>query len=165
MLPEGGECIEGVREYLLGIFAAAMVCAIVTRVIGEKGTVGAVVKLVAGLFLAFTVIQPWVDIRLDAVLDLAQNQSAAGQEAALAGQLLSRETMGAVIKERTEAYILDKATEMNVVLKVEVTLSDEEIPCPESVRLTGNVSPYAKARLQDIMLNDLGIMKEQQIWT
>jgi hypothetical protein len=46
-----------------------------------------------------------------------------------------------------------------------VTLSDELPPVPVEVRLSGDISPYIKTRLQSILEDDLGISKENQIWT
>jgi hypothetical protein len=60
---------------------------------------------------------------------------------------------------------LDKAQALNTALEVEVTLSDDEIPIPVKVRLSGKVSPYAKGRLQQIISEELGIERENQIWT
>lgn len=122
-------------------------------------------KLIAGLFLTFTVISPVANISFESISDFASGYSYAGAQAAAAGESLTKETIAASIKARTEAYILDKATTFDVELKVEVTLSDEDIPYPQDVRLSGKVSPYAKAQLQAIIAEDLGIEKERQIWT
>ena len=67
--------------------------------------------------------------------------------------------MTEIIKQRTQAYILDKAQALNTVLEVEVTLSDDDIPVPLKVRLKGKISPYAKGRLQATIAEDLGIEK------
>ena len=40
-----------------------------------------------------------------------------------------------------------------------------EIPIPIKVRLSGKASPYAKGQLQQIITEELGIEKENQIWT
>ena len=78
---------------------------------------------------------------------------------------MTKEAIAAGIKSRTQAYILDKAMALELQLQVEVVLSEDEIPVPEEVRLAGKASPYAKARLQQIIKEDLGIDKEHLIWT
>ena len=156
--------MESIKIYLLGVVAAAVICGIVTRLMGDKGTQGAMAKLIAGLFLAFTVIRPVANISLDGLSDFTSAYSDAGQQAAAAGESLTKEALAASIKTQTEAYILDKAAALQVDLEVEVTLSDENIPTPTAVRLSGKVSPYAKARLQSIITEDLGIDKERQTW-
>ena len=145
--------MDGIKTYLLGVMGAAVICGIVIRMIGEKGTQGAMTKLIAGLFLAFTVIRPVANIRLDGLSDFTAAYSAAG------------DALAASIKAQTEAYILDKAAALQVELEVDVTLSDGDIPTPSAVLLSGKVSPYAKARLQKMITDDLGIDKERQTWT
>lgn len=156
--------MENIKTYLLGVVAAAVICGIVTRLMGEKGTQGAMAKLIAGLFLAFTVIRPVANISLDGLSDFTAVYSDAGEQAAAAGEILTKDALTTIIKAQTEAYILDKAAALQVDLEVEVTLSDEDIPTPAAVRLSGKVSPYAKARLQSIITEDLGIGKERQTW-
>ena len=86
-------------------------------------------------------------------------------DAVAEGEQQTKTALARLIKQRTCAYILDKAQALNVALEVEVTLSDDDIPVPEAVRLKGKVSPYAKGRLQTIIAEDLGIEKERQTWT
>lgn len=165
MFYEGGERIESIKDYLLAIFAAAILCAIMTRLMGDKGTHGAIAKLIAGLFLAFTVIHPVASLDLSGFSDWTGDFSDAGAEAAAAGESQMKKAIASGIKSRSEAYILGKAKALNVELKVEVTLSDDDIPVPCDISLSGKVSPYAKARLQAIITEDLGIEKERQTWT
>ena len=157
--------MENIRSYLLGVVAAAILCGIVTRLLGQKGTQGTMAKLMAGLFLAFTVIRPMANISLDDLTDFADRYADAGQQAALEGELLTKEALASSIKTQTEAYILDKAAALSLDLKVEVTVSGEGIPTPTAVRVSGKASPYAKRRLQSIITEDLGIDKECQTWT
>lgn len=152
------------KQYLLSVVVAAIIGGLVTKLLGEKGTQGAVVKLAAGLFLAFTIIAP---LRSYQLMDFSGFSSiyASGAEAMVAdGKNQARQALQESIKQRCEAYILDKAQSLNVELDVEVTVSDDDIPVPESVRLVGPVSPDAKTRLTRILTEDLGISKEEQTW-
>lgn len=156
--------MEDIKEYLLSIVAAAVICGIVTRFTGEKGTQGAMVKLIAGLFLTFTVIAPVAKIDLSGLTDFAELYSDTGAQAAALGEQMSRDALRSSIKARTEAYILDKAAELELNLEVEVTLSEDDIPLPAAVRLSGKSSHYAKLRLQSMITQELGIEKEKQVW-
>ena len=157
--------MESVKTYLLSIVAAAVVCGIITRLVGEKGTQGAMVKLIAGLFLAFTVIRPVADIRLDTLTDFTDLYTDAGVQAAAEGERMTKDALRSSIKAQTEAYILDKAAGLDLNLEVEVTVSQDEIPVPNAVRLSGKASPYAKSRLQEIITQEIGVDKENQLWT
>lgn len=162
---EGGGRIEQIRNYLLGILAAAMICAIVTAIMGEKGPNVTLTKLIAGIFLAFTLIKPVVSMDLSGIIHWTDGYGDIAAKAVAAGESQTRKALGELIKQRTGAYILDKAQALNTALEVEVTLSDDDIPVPVAVRIKGKVSPYAKGRLQSIITEDLGIEKENQTWT
>lgn len=152
------------KQYLLSVVAAAIISGIVTKLLGSKGTQGAIGKLVAGLFLAFTVISPLRSVRIGDFASISASYSSAASAAVEDGKILTRQSLQASIKESCEAYILDKAQSLDVELEVVVTVSDDEIPIPTSVQLSGNVSPSAKNRLSGIITQDLGISKEAQKW-
>lgn len=156
--------MESIEKYLLSVTAAAILCAVVTALLGKKGTVAAVGKLICSVFLALTVIRPWASVRLGD-LDLYFSSMSMGASAAVeSGEKAARDALRAGIKERTEAYILDKAAALSAALAVEVTLSEDDPPVPCAAKLTGAVSPYAKYQLQNYLSEELGIPKEAQTW-
>lgn len=154
--------MDSVRRYLLSVICAAIACALV-RGMGEKnGAAGAVFKLVTGIFLAFTVISPIASLKIEELSFFTDGLQEEAAHAAAIGQEMADESMSAIIKEETEAYILDKANQLNADLTVEVTLGEDFQP--EAVILTGDISAYAKFRLEMILKEDLGIAKENQQW-
>ncbi len=157
--------MEAVRQYLLAVTAAAVVCGIAQRLLGKKGTAAGIGKMLTGLFLVFTVISPFTRLHLDDLTDFTAGIEADAADAVAAGQSDQKKAIAESIMQRTRAYILEKAEALNLRLTVEVTLSDSGLPAPVGVRIAGSASPYAKARLQSIIENDLGIPKENQLWT
>ena len=149
----------------MGLLGAALVCGIVYRLVGEKGTLATLTKLICGLFLAFMLIRPVAELDLSALTDWAVRYEDQATLVVEDGQSRTRKALAGLITQQTQAYILDKAQALDTVLEVEVTLSDDDIPIPVKVRLSGKVSPYAKGRLQTIITEDLGIEKENQVWT
>ena len=165
LLYEGGGGIENLRTYLLSILSAALITAFINKLMGEKGTLSALTKLIGGLFLTFTLIGPVANINLSGFTNWTQDYQRDAQKMVTEGQSQTKNALAQLISQRTQAYILDKAQALNTALEVEVTLSDDEIPIPVKVRLAGKVSPYAKGRLQAMLEEELGIEKENQIWT
>lgn len=137
---------------------------ILQAITGKKGTHAALLQLIGGLFLTFTVIAPIADIDPDDILDIPWNFTEQGSAIATQGQIYSQNQLQQIIKERCEAYILDKALTLQAQLQVEVMLSQDDVPVPSSVRLQGSISPYAKMALQQWLEEDWAIPKEQQIW-
>jgi len=150
--------------HLKRIAAAGLICAAMTRLLDGKGTAGNIGKMLTGLFLAFTVITPLVNLQFPATEAWIDDLRSDAQAVITAGQMHTNTALRQVIKQRTEAYILDKANSLAAQIAVEVTLSDDTIPIPIAVRLSGNISPYAKQQLRTVLEQELGIAKEAQLW-
>lgn len=161
MLSTGGGIMEAVRQYIISVTAAAILCGILTAMVGGK-QIKRVWKLIVGIFLTLTAVKPLADIDLESVPTLAETYSLQAEAAVLEGETMLNSQRQGIIKSRLEAYILDKAKAIGVTLTVDVSLDDKSLPV--SVRLSGDVSPGAKSRLQSIIAADLGIPKEAQIW-
>lgn len=157
--------MDGIREYLIGVVAAALLCGILTSLTGTKGTVGIAVKLVSGLLMLLAVIRPWTSISFDGLFGWAEDITADGTGFVASGEMMADEVYRASIKQQMEAYIVDEAKALNCNLVVEVILSDDEMHVPVQVRLTGEVSPYARQTLTSMMTERLGIKREDLIWT
>ena len=165
MFYERRELMESIRDYLLGITAAALVCGTVTALAGKKGTIGAIIKAMCGVFMTLTVVNPWTSLRLDPVSGFSDSILREAEELGAEGENMSREALADGIKTAAETYILDKADALGVSLSVEVTVTDTQPPVPGKVLLQGAVSPYAKQELTRIITEDLAIAREDQIWT
>ncbi len=154
----------GIGAYLLRICLCAIVCAVAYRLLGSKGAIGAVVKMVGGVFLLMCLLSPFADIRIDS---LSGWTDAFREEASLVvfdGEKNAKDQLHAIILEKTQAYILDKAYRLHADLTVSVTLSQEELPVPTAVALSGSISPYAKSQLSSWLVSELGIPLEAQTW-
>ncbi len=156
--------MESLRTYLLSVTAAAVLCGMVMSLLGKKGTIAALGKFLAGLFLSLTVIAPVVNFSTGDWSSYWQTFSLDGQDAAQAGIMMAQSAQADIIKQNLEAYILDKAASMGADLTVAVTLRDGDVLTPTSVRLSGQVSPYIRQQLSAIITEELGIAKEAQEW-
>ncbi len=154
--------MEWLRQYVISVTTAAIVCGIVTSLL-KSSSVKEVVKLICGVFLAYTVLAPITGMDFSDLAAFYPSYSQDAGEASALGEDLARETKADIIKRETEAYILDKAKELKLELTVDVSLDENQIPV--SVRLSGEASPYARTKLQQIIANDLEIAKENQQWT
>lgn len=156
--------MDAIRSYLLTVTGAALVCAVAQK-IPIKGASSAVIKLLCAVFMTLTALSPLVNLELPRLEAVTGDIWSAAQDTASMGENLSRDAMAQIIKEQSEAYILDKAADLGVSLSVSVSVSTDALPVPERVWLQGSVSPYVKAELTDYMENQLGIDRKEQIWT
>lgn len=153
-----------ISQYIRTLTGATLISTVILRLLPGKSSASTIGKTIVGIFMAFTVLAPIAQIELSDLWNTMPDISADADQAAALGQASSQKALAESISAQVEAYILDKAAQMDVLLAVEVELSDDPIPVPKKVRLQGAVSPYAKSKLQSIICQDLGIEKENQIW-
>lgn len=154
--------MEALGQYVLHLVVAAIFCAVVKALAGKKGTAAGAVQMLCGVFLLLTLVKPLVGIRIgDFSTEFWRDQADA---AVAAGTSTAEESLRQLIKDKTEAYILDKARLFGGELTVEVSLDSSDLPAPKSVEISGKISPYGKMRLQQVIRDDLGIPAEAQLW-
>lgn len=156
--------MEKIGQYLLSVAVAALICGILSALVGKKTTGGALVKLLCGLFLVATVISPWAQVQLDDLTSYLDSLTLDANTITSAGVEIAAEEEAAIIKSKLEAYILDKADSLGLDLAVDVTLEEIQPYLPHTVTLTGTVSPYAKQVLSQYIADDLGIPEAYQLW-
>lgn len=157
--------MSDICHYLIGVVVAGLICSIVTLIVGKKGLVGTVIRLLTGLMMALVVVGPWTNLCIDDVFGWTGDISVDADDIVADGENMALEAYRQGIILRTRSYILEKAKALDCDLQVEVILSDDETPVPEQVRIGGRVSPYAKKVISTMLTNDLGIDQEAQIWT
>lgn len=157
--------MEALGSYILSIVAGSMILGILHTLLEKKSSSATLLRLIGGLFLAFIVLVPIADINFDSAIDTRWDFAAQGQAISEQGQELSQTQFHNIIKQQCEAYILDKALSYQTSLDVNVVLSQDELPVPVMVHMQGNISPYAKGVLQNWLNDEMGIPKENQIWS
>lgn len=156
--------MESIREYLLGIVAAAILCTTVSQLAGKENFLGSAIKLITGVFMLLVLVSPMMKLKLRMPSEIFADISHQADRITSSATDSTQESISAIIKERTQAYILDKAKTCGLEMSVDVTLSDAQIPEPVSVAISGNISPYNRKILSDMIEKDLGISAEAQIW-
>lgn len=154
--------MENLSRFILSIIAASFIVAILSSLVDKKGSSGVLLRLIGSLFLTFTLVSPLVDLDFTGILDYLEEFTESGELAAVNGELMAREEYRTIIKQKLEAYILDKANELGLSISAEVSLNENAQP--EEVILRGAASPSGKAQLQQFLQDDLGISKENQLW-
>lgn len=152
------------ETYLLGILACALICGIAMELTGKKGSNAAVIKLLCGVFMLLCVVSPLFNVRVGPLADLTEQYRAEADTFTRDGEILAQEQYQAVITQRTEAYILDKAVSLGAEIDVEVVLAEDAPSAPKAVTIRGRVSPYAKGLLSSWLTSELGIATEEQRW-
>lgn len=154
--------MTGLRQYLLTLLCAAAICSILPHFSGKTGK--RILRLVCGVFLTVTMIAPILRVDLELIWEAIPSQRIS-EDISIQGQIQARESMASIIKSETEAYILDKAKQLGLMLSATVLLSQDDIPIPVGAVLDGAATKEQKNRIAEILARDLGIPKEALQWT
>lgn len=153
--------IEAMRNWLMAVIAASFLIAAAQSLVPE-GTMRKLAGFVGGLALLVTLIRPLMgagagvmELRYD---DYAEEIRQRQEELQAGGA----DSMAALIAEKTETYILDKAAALGVSCTVEVLTEPgpEGVPVPSGAVLRGQRSEA----LATYMEQELGIPKERQVY-
>lgn len=154
--------MDALGKYLISVSGSCMIIGIILA-FGKNTAHHAAMKMVCGIFLLLCIIRPFADISLTGwsrfALPYLQQTQYTSQ-----GEEYARQQTRTIIKQKTQAYILDKAAELDADIRVEVKLSDDPLPYPVSVEIYGTISPYTKQKLEQILSRELSIAKENQSW-
>ena len=157
--------MDAVRRYLFSLCAAALLCSLV-RALAPRGRMKSICSLLCGVFLAMTALSGLAGFALEDVAEELSKMRIAAEEARTGVEIRNREALQAIIKQKTEAYIWDKAQELGLAVAIDVTVAeDASYPYPAAVRITGSFSEMQRQSLTQYIEENLAIGKEQQTWT
>ena len=153
--------MEHVRAWLLGIVLTSLAGGL-ARQLAPRGKEQSMVRLVSGLLLALAILRPLAGNDWDGLEVAAGSFSLQSEAQAEIYRKNQQETLSAIIAEKTEAYILDKANQLGLDCTVRVTVEAGEsgIPLPVSATVRGAYSPA----LAECMEEEVGIPAQKQIW-
>ena len=156
--------MESIQTYIFNITAIALVCGIMISILGKKGLCGNTVKFLCGVAIMLSIVGPPFQLPKFNFINSFREITVETELVTAFGQETAYKEYADIIKNRTAAYILDKAESLGAKLTVEVTLSNEMPMSPCEVKLSGAISPYAKKVLSNTIAKDLGIDVEEQTW-
>ena len=156
--------MEELKSYLLRLTGAAMLCGAAMSFLGKQTASGKLVKVLISAFMALTLLQPLSQIRIGNLTDRIHHFQEEGEQVAAVGTDKAAGAWVEGIKTAAESYILDKAKRYGAELQVEIFVSAGAVPSLSAVRISGQISPYGKNMLTELIQNDLGIAEEDQIW-
>lgn len=156
--------MSGITAYFLRVIAAALICSIFLS-LAKTASAKRILRISCGAFLMVVALSPLLSLRLGELGDYLQAlQTEAEQQAAVARDDVTRR-LQAIIKENTEAYILDKAEQIGAAITVDVQLAaDKDYPYPTAATLSGVYTQAQKETLQEILEVELNIPRAQQNW-
>lgn len=156
--------MSAIKGYLLSISACALLSSIVLSII-PKSNVKKIANLIGMLLIVLAAISPLVKIKAEDIAKSIAMIEIETEEIRTGVEINNREILAEVIQNRCETYILDKAELINADISVKIILSEEGgYPYPVGVLIEGAVTAEARAYLESIIEQDIGILPEKQEW-
>lgn len=153
--------MDSFRNWLLGIVFVAFASGLAVELV-PKGREQTIVRMVCGILAVLAILRPLGEIPWEGV---AASGIAFEQEIRQQAEFYrydQEKVLAAIIAERTESYIWDKANElgMECAVRVEVSSGGACVPLPDSVEIGAVYDPVLAEWIEEVV----GIPAENQIW-
>lgn len=154
--------MEQAGQYVLSLVCAGMICGSVLSICG-KGPSAGMLRTLCGLVMVFLMLSPLRQLDFHRIYGEIGVFSDAAQEASADGAAQAALEEKRIITEACKSYIMNKAADMGVEIGVEIHLQENTM-IPESITVTGALTPYERQALSSYIARTLGIEKEAQDW-
>lgn len=156
--------MDTIRDYVLTVIIVSLICSILSGLVNTSA-MRTLIRLVCGIILTMTIVRPLWKIDLSVPQSIGTGLTDVAASAAEEGSAAARDAWEAYIIRETQTYIQNTAAQWNAEITAEIKLSREDPPVPEWIVLSGSISPYAKAQLENRLQKELGLTKENLEWT
>lgn len=148
-------------EYIVSIITISLGCGILLQLIPAGGR-EELLRAIVGVILTVVILQPLSQIELDDYLDLPRLESESAEAYLLWGEKTADELKEQYITQACETYILNKAKSLEVEITPVIKLNGEYTPVFAEIQ--GTVDPHTQLKLEEVLIMDMGITKENQRW-
>ena len=156
--------MTNVKEYILSILAIAVIISIFTRLMTGRKTISAILRTVGSISIILAAISPLIRVRLENMSNYMWSIKSDASYVVEEAKLNAANDTAAIITEKIESYISDKAAAYGADITAVVNISNFDSLIPDSIKINGQLSPHTKEILQNIISEELGIQEEKQIW-
>jgi stage III sporulation protein AF len=153
--------MAALREWLLSVVTVTLLLSVAQTLIPE-GSLRKAAGFTGGLILLAALLQPVLRTDIGRLrLDFGSYETAV-EERRSELESVQKDELAAIIAERTEAYISDKAGSLGlaVTARVETEVGADGVPYPAAVEVDGPRSEELAAYME----RELGIQAERQVW-
>ena len=155
--------MNAIRVYILCVICTVFLCGIMQALFAESAISG-VVKFITGLIVTVSLLSPALTGKIESLDHYFESITVDGEWAVKQGETDAKETMRKYVAEEIKSYIMNKAIELGVEISVDVELSADTYPTPETVTISGSIAPFGKKQISAYLSETLGITEEQQVW-
>lgn len=157
--------MDGIRDWLIGIIAAAMLAAL-AGYLTPKGPISSIGKMVGGLGLMLCLLRPVAGVDLTSISQILteSRQNSGMYETTL--EETNAELQQSIIEEQAAAYSMEQASAMGIDCRVTILCqrNGTEVPYPKEALVIGDLSSGEKQKIQTMLETELAIAPECVYW-
>lgn len=154
--------MEDWKGYILDILVVSTSISIIMQILPDSSR-KEILHLMCGVLLTTVILLPLSDIRPEDFLNFQQYLPESSDYLLEQGKEAADEAKRQYITDRCEAYILDKAKALGAEILPVVRV--DEMLLPVYAEIQGNLEPQVQKTLEQMLVLDMGITKENQRWT
>ena len=164
-LYENGDFVILIQEYFLSICAAAAMVALFSA-ITKHTKQQRIVAFSGGLFILLVILTPIVRLDQQSLQRRIASVLPEDIDTHIESNDKYRTDSDQIISDRCSEYILDKADQLGMHVKVEIRLDHSGVvTVPVGVRISGSYTEKQKEELSLILKNEMGVQYENQEWS
>jgi len=122
------------------------------------------VKFVCGIFLILNLLSPLINIEIADFTAMTNAASTTAEQYSAYGKKMAQQAAADIIKQETEAYIINKSMLLNMDVIVNVDVRTGETPALTHVTISGSAPHSRRNILKEQISYDLGISQENITW-
>ena len=155
--------METIRGYLISLVAVCMI-AVLASVLLHGSPINKFVRLIGGIRVLLVAVSPLLTVNTERLSERLEEicGSYAFDTDSVAEE--RRSFLSEHIMQTTETYIENKAAELGAANQAEVTLTNDEYPVPNKVKIIGTLTVEQIESLAAYLTDSLGIAPENQEW-
>ena len=149
--------MEAIRNYLTAVVAVSMI-AVLASALAHGSRMERVVRFAAGLLALLVCVTPLLRLDARTLTDVLEQAERALDYDASGTDRTRQDMLRDLIRENTERTIEKQAEALGMLVRADVTLTEEEYPQP------GTLDPEQVRALSEFLSQSLGIPTERQTW-
>ena len=154
------------NNFILQISVLSIVCGFITSLVPDGGT-KRIIQMLSTAILLVTVLRPLGRFNLESKDFWSTKINELESDFAEKNEVVCDSLNKIGIEEQCREYILDKAKLYGLIeidARIELKENDEVVYVPWAVELYGSFNDKQKHEMSELILRDLGIPEERQMW-
>ena len=149
------------KQYIFSILGCSLICGLFLQIIADTKK-KSLIQMICGTVITIMILSPISRIDFRELLHSSDIEQISPARYIAEGKKTAMEAKSEAMTSCCETYILDRAKILGCNVTATVTLDENFIPI--FVKIVGDIEPSIQEELENILIVEMGIPKENQEW-